>query len=99
VNSRVCGRTIGETFLVSRGERVRILAIDTEIDEELLDAGSSACSPSSGVAALLQLFAFVYPAGLVKAEIDAVRQARACGVSVSDLPPPSDLRVEWSDPD
>lgn len=64
MNSRVSGRTIGETFLVSRGERVRILAIDTEIDEELLDEGSSACSPSSGAAALLQLFAFVCPAGL-----------------------------------
>jgi hypothetical protein len=31
--------TIGETFSTSRGDEWRILAIDTEIDEELIEQG------------------------------------------------------------
>ena len=31
--------TIGETFLLSRGEEVRILAIDTELADELIERG------------------------------------------------------------
>jgi hypothetical protein len=33
--------TVGETFLLSRGERMSILAIETEIDEELIEQGIS----------------------------------------------------------
>ena len=34
--------TIGETFLLDDGEQMRILAIDTEIDDELIDRGFNA---------------------------------------------------------
>jgi hypothetical protein len=31
--------TVGETFMLSRGERLRILAIETVISEELVEQG------------------------------------------------------------
>jgi hypothetical protein len=39
--------TVGETFSIGSGESFRIIEIETEIDEELLEQGSTACSPSS----------------------------------------------------
>jgi hypothetical protein len=33
---------IGETFLFSEGEQLRIRAIDTDVDEELVDRGITA---------------------------------------------------------
>ena len=37
--SAVPNYEVGETFLLSRGEEFRILAIDTDIDDELIDRG------------------------------------------------------------
>jgi hypothetical protein len=34
--------TVGETFSLSRGEQLRILAIDTDIDDELVERGINA---------------------------------------------------------
>jgi hypothetical protein len=31
--------TVGDTFLTGRGDKWRILAIDTELEDELVDAG------------------------------------------------------------
>jgi hypothetical protein len=39
--------TVGDTFLLGHGERFRILAIETEISDVLLERGSTACSRSS----------------------------------------------------
>jgi hypothetical protein len=37
--SLVSNWTVGETFSLARGEQLRILAIDTEIADELVDSG------------------------------------------------------------
>jgi hypothetical protein len=39
--------TVGETFSTDRGREWRILAIDSAIDDELVERGSTQCSPSS----------------------------------------------------
>jgi hypothetical protein len=45
--SAVPNYAVGETFLLGKGHRLRILRIDTDIDDELVELGINACSPSS----------------------------------------------------
>jgi hypothetical protein len=40
--SAVPNWTVGETFLLAGGERLRIVAIDTDIDDELVERGINA---------------------------------------------------------
>jgi hypothetical protein len=40
--SAVPNYTVGETFLLGHGERLRILAINTDIDDELVARGINA---------------------------------------------------------
>jgi hypothetical protein len=40
--SAVPNWTVGETFSLARGEQLRILAIDTDIDDELVERGINA---------------------------------------------------------